>query len=63
MVVYKDGCVMCGKPCLGNSCPYKNEMHLYCDECKTEEDTLYEYDDGSQLCLECLLSHFRRVTV
>ena len=42
-------CVNCGLPCLGNSCPYKNVVHFYCDRC------------GEEICQDCLLKEFEVV--
>lgn len=59
-VVYKDECVSCGLPCLGNTCPNRNVPHYYCDKCKYEYETdeLYVTDDGD-LCLDCLVKGFK----
>lgn len=50
----EDECVGCpaGVPCLGPSCPNRNVVRYYCDECGAEE-TLYEWD-GQELCIECI---------
>lgn len=53
MVTFKDGCVDCGLPCLGNLCPHKREACLICDCCKIETDRLFECGD-EQLCADCL---------
>lgn len=52
-------CVDCGLPCLGNSCPKRNVLHYYCDNCGNEEK-LYHYDND-ELCKECLLKNFEVV--
>lgn len=31
-----DGCVGCGKPCLGNACWYKSQSVFVCDNCGEE---------------------------
>jgi hypothetical protein len=62
MIQYENDCVDCGLPCLGDSCPYRNVPHLYCDECKCEADKLREYE-GEQLCEECLLEKFKEVSL
>lgn len=61
MVRYENDCVDCGLPCLGSACPNRNVKHLYCDNCKSEVEELYEYDD-SELCEECLLNMFFKIT-
>lgn len=63
-VVYKDECVSCGLPCLGNSCPNRNVPHYYCDECKKEfeADELFITEDDGDLCLDCLLKGFKTVS-
>ena len=48
----ENDCVGCDLPCWGDSCPYKNVEHFYCDECG-EETVLYEYE-GAELCLDCI---------
>lgn len=59
-----DECVSCGLPCLGNSCPYSNVTHWYCDKCKDEysPEELYVTEDGETLCQDCLLSKFKTVS-
>ena len=52
-------CVDCGLPCLGDSCPKRNILHYYCDNCGNEEK-LYHYDND-ELCEECLLKNFEVV--
>ena len=52
-------CVSCGLPCLGDSCPYRNVIRYYCDNCG-DENKLYHYDN-LEICGECLLKHFEVV--
>ena len=52
-------CVDCGKPCIGDACPYRHVERHYCDSCG-EEDKLYLYND-EELCLLCLLDKLERV--
>ena len=52
MINVENECVSCGFPCLGNSCPYRNVPHYYCDECGDETE-IYHYD-GEQLCISCI---------
>ncbi len=59
MRVTENECVDCGKPCMGNACPYRNVTRFYCDECK-EEEPLYYYD-GEELCIECIKDRLERV--
>lgn len=68
MIEYIDECVGCPPEmgCLGNSCSYKNQPYLVCDECGTVMDDsageyLYEYDVDQQLCLDCLSKHFTKI--
>lgn len=57
-MVFRDGCVNCGLPCLGDSCPmlirdieYEDE-DLFCSICDCEiEDFESESNDG--LCYDC----------
>ena len=62
MVVFGDGCVGCGLPCLGDNCIYKNVISCTCDKCKQEFDAeeLYEVD-GEDLCANCILMEYRTV--
>lgn len=59
MIVAENDCVDCGLPCLGDSCPYRNVPHYYCDECG-EEEQLYEFD-GEQLCIDCIIERLKKV--
>ena len=61
MVRIESECVDCPKEmgCLGDSCPYMNVPHFYCDKCK-EEETLYHYDD-EQLCINCIKKRLEKV--
>lgn len=61
MVRYEDQCVSCGLPCMGSSCPNRNVPVQYCDECDEEIDEVYDVD-GDELCEECCLKRFRRVS-
>ena len=53
-------CCDCGLPCLGSSCPNRNVVRYYCDECGDENETLYHFD-GEELCRYCLLKRFEKV--
>lgn len=46
-------CTSVGLHCLGRSCPNRNVVHYYCDECGYE-GKLYHYGDR-ELCEDCLL--------
>jgi hypothetical protein len=52
MVEYVNECVDCGKPCLGDACPYRKVPHYYCDKCD-DETTIYHFD-GRELCISCI---------
>ena len=59
MVQYKNECVDCGLPCLGESCPYKKVEYHYCDCCDDEID----YDDikrerNNEYCPDCWSVYF-----
>lgn len=62
---YEDECCDCatgGYPCRGSSCSNRNVMHLKCDDCKDEVNTLYLFE-GEELCEECLISKFEKIEV
>jgi hypothetical protein len=61
MKTIKDECVGCPPEigCLGSSCPYKNVVHYYCDDCG-EETQLYYYD-GKELCIDCIEKTLEKV--
>lgn len=52
MIRRKNECVDCGLPCIGYSCPYRNVLRIYCDECG-EEGKIYHYE-GRHLCINCI---------
>lgn len=57
----EDDCVDCGLPCLGDSCPYRNVRHYYCDDCG-DETQLYEFD-GEELCIDCIEKRLKKVNL
>ena len=64
MIKYENECVGCPPEmgCLGDSCPNTNVKHLYCDKCKNDCEELYDYN-GEELCEECLLDSFKKITL
>ena len=64
MIKYENECVGCPPEmgCLGNICPNRNVMHLYCDKCKDDCEELYVFD-GEELCRDCLLDSFEKITL
>ena len=63
MVSYEDNCVGCPPEmgCLGSTCPNRNVPIYICDECEEEVYDLYKFDDGRELCQDCLLAQFKKV--
>lgn len=64
MVEYSDECCGCATdlyPCRGSSCPNRNVPHLICDKCGQEFEELFS-DGQEELCLECLLDNYKRIT-
>lgn len=59
MKKYENECVDCGLPCIGEACPHKRVLRLYCDKCN-EEETLYYYD-GKELCISCIEKTLEKV--
>lgn len=63
MITYENECCGCATenyPCMGSACPNRHVMHLICDKCDEDVETLYEYE-GQQICAECLLKQFPKV--
>ena len=60
MIAYENECVGCPKEmgCLGSSCPNRHVLHLICDECGSDVEELFEYDD-KEVCEDCLHDHLR----
>ena len=63
---YENDCVGCATesyPCVGSTCKYRNNPHWYCDNCGEEHEptNLYLYD-GNELCSECVLKNFKKVS-
>ena len=54
MKITQSECVDCGKPCLREACKYNKVTRYYCDKCG-EEDTLYYFFDGRELCAYCVV--------
>ena len=64
MIRYEDECCDCAVPsypCLGSSCPNRHVKHLYCDDCGEDAEELYKHD-GMELCKDCLLGYFEKIT-
>ena len=64
MLKIENHCVQCsvgtGLHCLGSACPNRSVEVYYCDRCGEEiEGDLY-YDEGEDLCEECLKDKFRK---
>ena len=65
MVKYENECCDCAVPaypCMGDTCPNRNVKHLYCDKCGEDCEELYVFD-GEELCEECLLDSFKKITL
>ena len=64
MTKYENECVGCPPEigCLGSGCPNRNVKHLYCDKCGEDVEELYKVD-GEELCEECLLKRFKKITL
>lgn len=55
-------CVDCGLPCMGNSCPNRNVLRLYCDRCGEETNELFHLYTDDDLCADCLVEEAEPVT-
>ena len=64
MICYEDECVGCPPEmgCRGLGCPNRNVPRLHCDRCDEERETLYAFD-GEELCEDCLLDNFEKITL
>ena len=65
MIKFENECCDCATesyPCMGSNCPNRNVKHLYCDVCKNDCETLY-IEGSYELCEECLLKTFERITL
>ncbi len=49
---YENDCVGCPQGCI--NCGRKSVLHLYCDRCEEEVETLYTIDGNEELCEDCL---------
>lgn len=61
MIAIESDCVDCQLPCIYEACPHYRVVRYYCDKCKCEADDIYEFIDGEQLCIECILEQLERV--
>ena len=64
MIKYEDECVGCPPEmgCLGDGCPNRNVQRMYCDQCNDEVEEIYIFDD-EELCRDCLLDSFEKITL
>ena len=64
MIKCENECVGCPKEmgCMGDSCPNRNVKHLYCDKCGDDVEELYNFL-GEELCEQCLLKTFEKITL
>lgn len=63
---YENDCCGCATPqypCRGSACGLRHNLHFYCDECgdDCDPDDMYEYD-GEELCEDCLLKRFDKIS-
>lgn len=47
------GCAAPLYPCRGDACPLRHVVHWECDECGSENETLY-YFNGEEVCADCI---------
>ena len=60
MIKKENRCCECDLPCMGNLCPNRNVIVLYCDCCGDECDTLYHFN-GEHYCADCVLQELEIV--
>lgn len=63
MIKFENECVSCPTEmgCLGDNCPKQNVVHLYCDKCGDDIETLFDIG-GEQVCEQCLHKSFQKIT-
>lgn len=47
----EDNCVGCPMGCI--NCGRRHQHVYYCDRCNTENEPLYEADNGDEVCWDC----------
>ena len=65
MIKFENECCGCATesyPCIGSACPNRKVPHLLCDRCGDDVEELYKCD-GEELCEECLLKTFEKITL
>ena len=60
MIKYENECVGCPQGCI--HCGRDKTQHLYCDKCGADCEELYNFL-GEELCEECLLKTFEKITL
>ena len=60
MIRIENECVQCGLPCIYESCQYFRVIRCYCDNCKSESDTLYHWD-SEEWCIDCIVNKLEEV--
>lgn len=63
MIKFENECVGCPAEmgCLGDNCPNLNVVHLYCDNCGNDVESLFDIG-GEQVCDKCLHEIFQEIT-
>lgn len=58
-------CVGCPQGCVNCGAKHVKYYEFECDECgdRAEDLVLYQDEDGTQLCLDCLLERYEKVEV
>ena len=58
MKVKENHCVDCGLPCLGRSCPNREVVVIYCDNCGEYADYCL---DNQDFCEECAKAYVNEI--
>ena len=57
------GCMSCGFPCLGKTCPHNEVFEPHCDNCGLEANALYNsnHNNNDYICEECYDEEIRKL--
>ena len=62
MIIRESDCCDCGLPCIGFSCKYFETIRCVCDNCQSDMEDLYWWED-EQLCIDCIIEQLEKVEI